>query len=121
MSSTPQHITHGIILALWAGLSWPVSALIGLLSGAMDYDTWKDSIKLALELKRQGYPDWWKGRDWRLYSRSHAWDWWYLLLPPVALHWLIDHFTHKKDGGWFWYAYWIEGLLWLGCILWVVL
>ena len=121
MSSTPNHFAQGCILALMSGLSWPFAVLSGLLSAAMDYDVWKDSIKLALELRKQGDPNWWKGRDWRLYSRSHTFSWWYLFLPPVLLHYSIDKLTHKWDGGWTWQAYWLEVALWIGCILWVIL
>jgi hypothetical protein len=104
-----------------AGLSWPFAVLNGILSAAMDYDVWKASIISMLEARKAGDVNWWKQRDWRLYSRSHKFSWWYVLIPPVLLHWGIDKLTHKKDGGWVWWAYWLEGILWVLCILWVVL
>jgi hypothetical protein len=121
MSSTPNHFAQGFILSMLLGMGWVWGVIAGIMSAAMDYDVWKDSIKLALELRKQGEKDWWKGRDWQLYSRSHTWRWIYLLLPPVALHYVIDKLTHKWDGGWVWWAYWLEVILWILCILWVIL
>ena len=46
-------------------------------------------------------------------------DAWYIyalwvIIFPIGLHALIDWKLHKESGGWYWYAYPIELLFWIG-------
>jgi hypothetical protein len=55
-----------------------------------------------------------------LYRSLHEFKWWKVLIFPWGLHLLVDHFTHKKEGGWN-KAGWIFEFVWWGFFLWFLI
>lgn len=51
--------------------------------------------------------------DWtKFYQWAHS-TWYCFLIPFWNLHIIEDYFIHKPGGGWYWWAYYIEILLWV--------
>lgn len=38
--------------------------------------------------------------------------WFFVIFYPIGLHWLIDKFWHKKEGGWYWWGKYVEAIFW---------
>lgn len=51
-----------------------------------------------------------KKGDWTIYNKFHAHKWWKWLIPLYNLHLLEDWFTHKPEGGWKGWAYYVEAV-----------
>ncbi len=49
-----------------------------------------------------------KKDDWTIYNKFHRHTWWKWLIPMYNLHLLEDWFTHKPEGGWKSWAYYVE-------------
>jgi len=51
--------------------------------------------------------------DWtKFYQWAHA-TWYCYFIPFWNLHIAEDYFIHQPGGGWYWWAYYIEILLWV--------
>ena len=79
--------------------------LQGLLIGTLFTD---DPLVLGICTVGGAWPDidGWLGR--RMHDRDrrynwwhHEYRWWYILIPPLALHWSVDWVMHEPDGKWF--------------------
>jgi len=47
-----------------------------------------------------------------IYHEMHHPPLWRWFIAPYALHLLVDRLTHKRSGGWAWWAYPVEGIGW---------
>lgn len=56
--------------------------------------------------------------DWaKFYQWAHS-TWYCYLIPFWNLHIAEDYFIHQPHGGWYWWAYYVEVLLWvMECII----
>ena len=90
------------LIAHYAGCPWEVCLGIGVIGTLPDV--------LAMPETIHGK---WDG----LYAKYHKWGNILCYLPPAGLHILIDLVWHKPDGGWYWWGYVLEPLIWIGEIL----
>lgn len=51
--------------------------------------------------------------DWtKFYQWAHS-TWYCFLIPFWNLHIVEDYLIHQPHGGWYWWAYYLEVLLWI--------
>jgi len=51
--------------------------------------------------------------DWTKFYRWAHTSWYCFLIPFWNLHIAEDYFIHQPAGGWYWWAYYAEILLWM--------
>ncbi len=99
-------VQHGVmpgLIAHYAGCPWEVCAGVALIGAAPDLLAMPETIH---------------GNYTNLYQRYHSWSGnWLVWLGVPDVHIAIDKFWHKKTGGWYWWGYVVEPLVWIGEIL----
>jgi len=95
----PQHaVQTGLICAAFPQLrKWYIILAAEILTVAPDIG----------RLFQQNPDDWTKFYQW-----AHS-SWYCFFIPFWNLHILEDHFIHQPGGGWYWWAYYLEVLLWI--------
>jgi hypothetical protein len=119
MSTTPQHAYHTFLIAfLVAHLSPWIAVALGVVGGWNDLAAYPEHIRAMLRARSNGDPYWLSARDYDgQYRFWHTFRWWYFLLPPLLLHWVIDRLTHDPvSGGWRPFAIQVEIAFWAICL-----
>ena len=102
-------VQHGVmsgLIAHYCGCPWEVSVGVGIIGTLPDVLAMPETIK---------------GNYSNLYQKYHSWSGnWLAYLPPATLHIAIDKFWHKPTGGWYWWGYVAEPVIWIAeiFILW---
>ena len=121
--TTPQHMAHGYLIGYLLFRSHFVAFWCGLVAGLPDIFGELDKLKICI---MQNPITW----SWFLtYERDkNEWGWYlfwhnpigiyklFWLIPPIALHLLIDKYWHKEEGGWYSWGLKAEIVGWIICI-----
>ena len=60
-------------------------------------------------------------RFYKMFHVTKGFKWWVWLIPFMNLHALIDWFWHDENGKWKDESYYLEGLMWLGFVLFIAI
>ena len=122
--TTPLHWVSGYVIARQCGLGEVESHLIGAAVSSSDWLAYYDHFNAMLEEQKRFHASATAGvwavlgaRDWsKLYAFMHSWK--ACLLVFTVPHCLIDKAWHKPGGGWYWWGYVLEPILWI-LICWI--
>ena len=117
-------IVHGLITAIFFWGYWPLFIVLFIRGAWPDIagiigGTYRSNFLYKLLFKNGKKP------NWRMYQTFHMTNpavnyntlWWKIYRVVFFDHLLIDKWTHKKEGGWTSWAYYLEGFLWMPIII----